>query len=354
MGKDESRKFGAQGGKKRAANMSKEERKEQARKAALVRWGGDPPVPAAYGSEDRPLRLGNAVIPAYVLADGRRVLTQRGLQAALGFSRSGGKGGARRLVSFLSGIERKGLPINNLASRADSDIRFILPRGGVALGYEATILEDLCNIIVTADAAGKLTASQKHIADEARLLHRGFARVGVIAMVDEVTGFQKDRPAHALAEILDAFIAKELRPWVRKFPFEFYQEIFRLKGWDDSDLTPNSPKPVEVGRITTDVIYARMGPAAIFKTLKRLTPRNEKGYLKNKLHSWFTSDVGDPKLDAHIGKVVTVMKLSDDWHDFMVNLEKAGIRKYTDNYELPFGQVPKALPPTSSEPDAPL
>jgi hypothetical protein len=47
-----------------------------------------------------------------------------------------------------------------------------------------------------------------------------------------VTGYEKVRPAEALALILEKFIAKELRPWVRTFPVEFYRQIYRLSGWE--------------------------------------------------------------------------------------------------------------------------
>jgi hypothetical protein len=39
-------------------------------------------------------------------------------------------------------------------------------------------------------------------------LLRGFARVGIIALVDEATGFQRDRTKDALSKILEAYIAK--------------------------------------------------------------------------------------------------------------------------------------------------
>jgi len=345
---------GAKGGKERARRLTKAQRSEIARNGARARWEKEgvqinTPLAVAYGSPDRPLRIGDAEIPCYVLEDGRRVLSQRGLQAALGFSRSGGKGRARRLAAFLASLARKDVDIKGLGARAGTDIRFVPTRGGnPALGYEATILEDVCQVVIDAEKAGKLAPNQRHIAAKARVLHRALAKVGVIALVDEATGFQKDRPAYALAEILDAFIAKELRPWVRRFPFEFYQEIFRLKGWDPSDLTPNSPKPAEVGKITVEVIYRRIGPSAILNKLKKLTPRNEKGYLRNKLFMWLTPDIGDPKLEALIGRVITVMKLSDGWPDFMHNLERAGIQRFTDNLELPFGEARRALPASTS------
>jgi hypothetical protein len=353
---------GAKGGKARARKLTKEQRQEIAREGARARWAQQGVVikstpKAICGSADKPLRLANIEIPCYVLDDDNhtRVLVQRGMLTALDMKQgTATRGGGDRLSKFVATKALSRFVSPELAKMITHPILFQVG-GSTAYGYEATILADLCEAVLAARKAGALNYQQEHIAEQCEILVRGFARVGIIALVDEATGYQAIREQHALAEILDKFIAKELRPWVRRFPFEFYLEIFRLKGWDTSDLTPNSPKPAEVGKITTDVIYRRIGPTGILKTLKKLTPRNEKGYLRNKLHSWLTPDVGDPKLEALIGRVITVMKLSDDWPHFMQNLERAGIRRYSDNLELPFPEQRRlALPPaTLSSPSSP-
>jgi hypothetical protein len=63
-------------------------------------------------------------------------------------------------------------------------------------------------------------------------LVRAFAKVGIVALVDEATGYQYDREKDALQKILEQYISPELLPWEKRFPDEFYREIFKLKGWD--------------------------------------------------------------------------------------------------------------------------
>jgi len=63
------------------------------------------------------------------------------------------------------------------------------------------------------------------------MLLRGFAEVGVIALVDEATGYQRIREEKALATILEKYMARELQPWTRTFPYEFYELIYRLRKW---------------------------------------------------------------------------------------------------------------------------
>lgn len=326
------------GGLARATKLSPEERSEIARAGARAKWLKEgieiKPTPTAlYGSTEKPLRIGEIEIPCYVLDDGRRVLVQRGLQTGIGFSRSGGKGGARRLVAFMESLERKGIDAKGLAARANSPIKFT-PRGGsvVAHGYEATILPDICAVIIEADQKDKLEGRQRHLAEQCAILQHGFATVGIIALVDEVTGYQEIRQKRALAEILEKFISRELQKWARRFPFDYYEEIFRLKRWDTSELTANSPKPVEVGKITDDLIYKRLAPG-VRAELKRLTPRNPKGYLSNKLHQRLTEDIGNAKLEKHIGIVTAVMKISSDWPTFMANINKV-LPQLDKNYEL--------------------
>ena len=107
------------------------------------------------------------------------------------------------------------------------------------IGYRAELLPDVCDIFADAERAGKLRTNQTHIAEACRLLSRGLTRVGIIGLVDEATGYQNDRAVDALAEILERFIAKELRPWIKTFPEDFYRELCRLRGLEFPMEQPN-------------------------------------------------------------------------------------------------------------------
>jgi len=95
-----------------------------------------------------------------------------------------------------------------------------------------------------ADDAGVLLPTQKHIAQKCKILLRGFATVGIIALVDEATGFQEVRDRIALQKILDKFITDEWAKWTKTFPDEFYKELFRLK---DIPYPPTSMKRPSYG-----------------------------------------------------------------------------------------------------------
>lgn len=71
-----------------------------------------------------------------------------------------------------------------------------------AKAYPATVLADICESVLAARSAGTLPKRLASLASQCEVLIRGFARVGIIALVDEVTGYQKERARDSLAKIL--------------------------------------------------------------------------------------------------------------------------------------------------------
>jgi hypothetical protein len=307
----------AKGGVAAAAKLTKEARVDRAKKAVSARMEKAKLPKATHGSNDTPLRIGDITIPCYVLEDGRRVLTMRGLQTSLGFSSGGGKEGARKIPSFLSKLEKNGLQINDLAVRADSPFDFIVPQTNqIASAYEATILVDICEAVLQARDQG-LIATDSIYAKQCETLVRGFARVGIVSLVDEVTGFQKDRTKDALAQILEKFIAKELQPYVRTFPSEFYEQLFRLRGLK---YPPDTPKfrPQYFGTLTNDIVYERLAPGLLDEIKKQASKDAKKAHLHRRL----TQEVGHPKLREHLSAVIMAMKMSPDYPAFISNLNR--------------------------------
>jgi hypothetical protein len=320
------------GGKARAATMTPQEKSESARKAAEAKWakareGTAEDIPSAkFGSPDRPLKIGSIEIPCYVLDDGRRVLVTRGLQQGIGMSTGGGTGGAQRLARFVARLEGKGIEVAELTARIERPIKFKIETSvgaAIAHGYEATILADICDAVLQVRKLEKgLQKQQLHIAEQCELLMRGFSRVGIIALVDEATGYQDLRTRNALADILEKFIAKELRPWMRTFEPDFYREMFRLRGWQYQPLSMK--RPGAAAHFTNDIVYDRLAPA-VRAELKRVTEehRREHGLRKRPhLHRGLSKDIGHPKLKEHLTVVTVLMQVSSTWTAFMKSLDK--------------------------------
>lgn len=316
----------------RAAKLTPERRSEIARNAAQQRWK-EGLLQAVAGDSEKPLRVNGIDIECFVLEDGTRVLTQRSFNLALGK----GTGG--------SGVSLDGLPpflaTRSLAPYITDEIRekakpvdFITPSNARGKGYRAELLPIVCKLYLDADDAGTLASNQKHIAAQANILIRGLAEVGILALVDEATGYQEVRARDALAKILEEFIAKELAPWVRTFPADFYKEMFRLRGLEFPAETVRRPQ--YFGMLTNDIVYKRLAPG-VLDELKRVQEKGDTGKPKHKLFQKLTSNAGYPKLREHLGSIVTLMKISDDWDGFKAQLDRIH-PKYDDTIPINYDQ----------------
>ena len=290
----------------------------------------DKPLKVIAGAPDRPLRIGDVEIPCYVLEDETRVLVGRGMVVGMGMSLSAG---GQRLSTFMSSKSIKPFISKGLTMGIQSPIFFKTPLGGItAHGYPATLLVELCEAVLQARDAKSLTRQQLHIAQRCDLLIRGLATVGIVALVDEATGYQEVRERNALATILEKFIAKKLHPWTKTFSYSFYEEICRLKGWPGWYAVQ---RPHVIAEYTNDFVYMRIAPG-VLREVQKLNPINPKtGERIVKHHQWFTEDYGHPRLREHIASVTALMRASANWGKFKSNLVRAFPTKY-DNQEFPF------------------
>lgn len=316
----------ARGGVARAQSLDGERRKEIAAKAAKARWDAknDEHLPLAeYGSPERPLRLLDAEIPCYVLSDGTRVLTQQGFLLALGRSRTakggtGASGGVDNFPAFLNANNLKPLISQEIISSA-RPIEFRLPSGGKAFGYVAELLPKVCNVYLQARDKRLLLPSQRRAAEQADMLVRGLAETGIVALVDEATGYQQIRARDALQAYLEKFLRKELAAWVQRFPDDFFKELYRLKRWP---WTGSSRRPGVVSYYIKELVYERLGPG-VLQELERKNPTDGKGRRKAKHHQWLTEDVGNPALAQHLYALVGFMRAEDNWDEFKARFSRA-------------------------------
>lgn len=226
---DKEPKGRAKGGKARAEKMTPEERKASSAKATAARKAKSLlPVAANEGE----LKIGDITLDVAVLPDGRRVIIQAAVFKAFGRPQRGERqpdGVEIKLPPFMDA--KNLIPyINQDVIEKIKPIEFKSISGGVRSGYDASILPAICNVYLKANDDKALRASQAGTVKKAEILIRGLAEVGVIALIDEATGYQRDRERDALAKILEAFVAKEIQPYITTFPPEYYEELFRLRG----------------------------------------------------------------------------------------------------------------------------
>lgn len=314
-------------GKARALRLSPEERKEIAAAGAQARWAKADPsrenLPKAIcGSTDKPLVIGELELPCYVLDDERRVLNLTGMSHALSMAIGGSMvKGMNRLELFISRDRIKPFVSNDLADSIHSPIIFITPSGGKAYGYEAKVLVELCEAILAARQAGVLQTQQMNIAHRCEVLMRGFARIGIVALIDEATGYQEQRDRGELHRILSLYLSDERLGWAKRFPDALWKELARLWGWTYPAVGGKTPR--YVGHLINRLIYARL-PDGVLDELKRKNPTaDDTGRRKWRHHQFLTEDFGQPDLRDHILQLVTVMRISADREAFERNFMAA-------------------------------
>lgn len=273
------------------------------------------------------ITIGDLEIPCAVLDDDAhtRVLSERGTTAALGGKRGGAHwrrqradgGDATALPAVISANNLSPFVSDELRAKLGTPIRYVALHGGrPAHGIEATALPEICEVLLKARDAGPniLTAQQKPIADNADILMRGLAHVGVIALVDEATGYQEERKRNELQTILEAYISKELLPWAKRFPDEYYEQLFRLRGWQYSPLSVK--RPGYVGKLTNELIYDKM-PPGVLEELRKTNPVDpETKRRRRKHHQFLTEDIGNPHLERQMAAVIALMRAAPSWAAF--------------------------------------
>lgn len=275
-------------------------------------------------SEKKPyigsIKLGVNEIPCFVTHDGISLLSATKMQSVLGLIDEGKRHSGSRLKRFL---EQKTLGPYFERYFEESQLQPVKYDGpnGKITGYKATILTSICKMMLEARRDGVLNGQrQQSIAMTCEILLGALADVGIEALVHEATGYQQVRERDALQKILDAYLSKELSAWAKRFPDEFYKEIFRLKGWPYNPMSVKRPSCV--ANYTTNVVYNRLAPG-IVEELENKNPSNEKGARKHRHHQFLTDDVGHPALSQHIYGVIGLMRTQQTWEQFMRFLNRA-------------------------------
>ena len=317
----------SKGGVARAAALSPEERSDIARAGARSRWEqerADGPTPKA--THRGTVEIGAASIPCAVLEDGRRILSEFGITQALG-SRSGASKRIKKRQSETGAVTPVFLAPRNLHAFISDEmlngpLKPIIYKDGrrSLIGYEATALTKICNIWLEARDAGALQPQQYDKAYKAEILIRALADVAITALVDEATGFQDEREKDELHQLLSVYLSEERLAWAKRFPDEYYRQLYRLRGWK---WPAGNAKTPLVGKLTNMLVYERL-PEGVLEELRARNPTQPgTGRRKWKHHQFLSEDIGQADLRDHLLQLVAIMRISKDWKSFKSNFDKA-------------------------------
>lgn len=307
----------SKGGVARALKLTPERRREIAQEAALARWKGDPSSPEAI--REGLLPIGDIELECYVLKDRRRVFHKRGMARALGMRSGGGN-------VFLRAMNSKGLGSvipDKLRGKLDNPILFTTINGDQAHGYEGTDLIEVCDAIWEAGKQGKLRPNQADLAKQAEIIVRSAAKVGIIALIDEATGYIKDKAKEEYRELFKEFIRNECREWEREFPDQFFDVIYSIY------KLPRKHKnrhPKFFGGFIRKYVYMPLANSngAILEMLDEKNPVvYTSGGRKFKFTQFLTDELGLPALRAHIWQIIGIGNATKTKESFERGFAKA-------------------------------
>ena len=318
-----SRLGASKGGKARASVLTPEERSEIAKRAVRTRWAKakgipleevgqvlSPPGESILVNPDDNglplslfqgvLEIGDRSFSCHVLDNSKRVIAQREIVRAL----TGKVAGNIRAYLSTTNLSK----YINLGEIANKTINFRIPGTQYeAIGYEATLLVEICDAYLKARDDGDLTSTQMQLAKQAEIIIRSCAKVGIIALIDEATGFQQYREKNALRVKLEAFIAEEMQEWARLFPEAFWFELARL---ENIHYSPRN-RPIRWGKYVMAFVYD-----AVDKDVgKALRKKNPTPHYRQNHHQWL-KEFGRDKVRDHLNQVLGVMKMCRDMSEF--------------------------------------
>lgn len=255
----------------------------------------DPPAPEGRQTPTAEwagvLPIGDNELPCYVLNDGRRVISRTGATTSL----TGRRGGD--LESYISVGPLQGyLP----PDFADHMIEFTLQgvTNKTVRGVTAESFCDLCTAYVKALEDGALQSDrQREIAAHAGMFLAAAAKVGLLALIDEATGYQYDRAEDALRFKLKIFLEDDMRKWEKTFPDQLWTEFGRLTGRRGAT---NSQRPRYWGKLVMELVYGYLDPD-VAQWLKDNAPKPKHG---QNYHQWLSSQYGLKKLTEHLWMLI--------------------------------------------------
>ncbi len=223
-----------------------------------------------------------------------------------------------RLINTPSFMDAKSLQphINHELRELTKPIEY-LDGGKTIQGYNALILAELCDMYLSARRANDLTSKQMPLAEKAEILQSSFAKVGMIALIDEATGYQHDRKYDALRVLLKEYISEGIQQWTKRFPDKFFQELDRLY---DNPKTTSRNRPMYYGKFINKYVYEPIENGYLKEELDKLNITDSKKR-KARFHQWL-SDFGVNQLQLQIGRVMGVTEISSNLRKFKNHISR--------------------------------
>lgn len=255
-------------------------------------------------------------LPCYVLDDGQRVFRLSNLTKALRDKEHGKFGNylaSSNIVKYLP---------NRLRPLTDENHDRI-PQGVVEFkfndkiekGYNSEDFMDVCSAFVTANLNGeKLSEAQQEIVKNANKFILSTAKIGVVALIDEATGYQNIRHSKELQLKIQYFLIDKdsnAREWEKTFPDELWYEFGRLTNWKGNI----KKRPKYWGKYVNELIYNLLDKD-IAQYLRENKPPKYNGH--KKYFQWLNEKYGLKELTQHIWQIIGMAKTCENMNELKI------------------------------------
>jgi len=278
------------------------------------------------------LPIGNTKLTVAVLDNEQRIISETSFNNAMLGSRSGASIKKKKV------LEERGAPLPVFL--APQQLKTFIPnelKDGAPLityfdgkrevkGYDASVLPLACEVWLRAREAGALQDQQLTKAQNAEILMRSLAKVGIIALIDEATGFQYDRKYNALRVLIQTYLADEIKAWTKQFPDQFFVELDRLYG--NHNLKP-SQRPAYYGKFINSYIYEPLENGIVETELQT---RYKADYKKHRKHQHLT-EFGVGQLRLQIGRIMGLIEVAPSIRWFKEKQSRQGQLSLFDEME---------------------
>jgi hypothetical protein len=259
-------------------------------------------------------------IECYHLDNNTRVISGRGLQKILGINtRKSGKklieASGNTLQNLLISFKKKDNCPDTVYEIEkvfkDEVIQFKRKGAGGSApytnGFEATFLMDICHFIQDLYLSGILPEKYNELYDRATQVERAYSKLGIIAHIDEATGYNKEKDEYH--KLFKQYILEEAREWEKEFPEELIDIFYKIYG---IKKIKGKNHPWFFGKLINKYIYHPLANSngAILKMLQDKNPviisKNGTRYRKSRFFQFLKEEIGLPELRKHIWKFIGV------------------------------------------------
>lgn len=230
---------------------------------------------------------------------------------ALGLKSQGGNA----FMKMISSQSVRSQISEDLAEKIKNPVIFRAFNGDLAHGYEATVLIDTCEALVRARDAKTLRPRQRFLAFQAEIIIRASAKLGIIALIDEATGYSDNKRKDEYRKLFHEFLRDEFAQWEQdEYPDKFFDMIYKLYGLKRKN--PDSTKhPQFFGKFIRRYIYYPLANShgAILEELDKRNPTVYfNGGRRYKMYQFLSEKVGLPALRAHLWQTIGIGSIMPD------------------------------------------